>query len=257
MPEYRLSFQLKIYEMIQNQKIETAEQLLAVQKWINENVRSVLDESDEILQAKYQLVYTVGDQRKPDGGPLRWTITQAILKRVPLHMKDLYLEYGKDKIEFDEKNVENLRSDVFVPCRILDESVFEALKTKLIDDFLQEKIDIDFKCGSELKEKMKKILTEKAIKRDEFLEIRREFSDDKFNTILIVSGLLRFEILKLALKKRHRVHYGVHDKGRRKMAIPFKAKVNNVKLRPNFISIYNFNTDFFLLLNQGCASRNE
>lgn len=222
MPEYRLSFQLKIYEMTQNQeKTGAAKQMLGVHKWINENVRNILDESDEILQAKYQLVYTVGDQKKPDGGPLRWSITQALLKRVPAHMKDLYVQYGKDKIEFDEK-----RSDMFSPCRILDETVFEALKTKLIDDFLNGKIDdIDFKSKSESKkEKLRHILTEKAINRDKFLEIKRKFSEDEFNTILIVSGLLRFEVLKLALTKRWRVHYGVKVKGRRKMAIPFKAK---------------------------------
>lgn len=223
MPEYRLSFQLKIYEMIPNQeKIGVAKQLLAIHKWINENVRNVLDESDEILQAKYQLVYTVGKQKKPDAGSQRWLVTQAVLKCVPNHMKDLYLKYGKDKIEFDEKNY---RTDVFTPCRILDETVFDALKAKLIDDFLEGQIDIDFKCGSDSKkQKLRHILTQKAITRDEFLEIKRKFSEIDFNTILIVSGLLRFEVLKLALTKRWRVHYGVHVKGRREMAIPFKAK---------------------------------
>lgn len=222
LPEYRLSFQLKIYETIQNEKKVKAKQLLAVHKWINKNVRNVLDESDEILQAKYQLVYTVGDQRQPDAGSQRWLVTQAVLKRVPGHMKDLYSTYGKNKIEFDENNY---RADVFTQCRILDETVFEALKTKLIDDFLGRRIDIDFKSGTESKmEKLKHILTERAITRDEFLEIKRKFSEVDFNTILIVSGLLRFEVLKLALTKRWRVHYGVHDKGRRKMAIPFKAK---------------------------------
>lgn len=208
--------------MIQNKKTVEAKQLLAVHKWINENVRTVLDESDEILQAKYQLVYTMGAQRPPDAGSHRWLVTQAVLKRVSSHMKELYSTYGKNKIEFDEKNY---RADVFTPCRVLDETVFEALKTNLIDDFLEGRIDIDFKCGSESKkDKLKHILTEKAITRDEFLEIKRKFSEVDFNTILIVSGLLRFEVLKLALTKRWRVHYGVHAKGRRKMAIPFKAK---------------------------------
>lgn len=69
---------------------------------------------------------------QPDGESLRWTVTQAALKRVPDHMKKLYAEFGRKKIEFDEKYVENkkvcgwpkvnYRKDVFTPCRILDES---------------------------------------------------------------------------------------------------------------------------------------
>lgn len=164
---------------------------------------------------------------KPEGESLRWSITQAILKRAAIRMEDLYVKYGKEKIKFDEKYVENKKKFGFPnPCRILDETAFVALKSKLIDDFLEEQIDgIDFKCSSESKkEKLRHILTEKAIERDKFLEIERKFSEDDFNTILIVSGLLRFEVLKLALTKRWRVHYGVNAKGRRKMAIPFKAK---------------------------------
>lgn len=162
------------------------------------------------------------------------TIAQAVLKRVSGHMKTLYGEYGSDKIEFNENYVKNgnvfgwpkidYRSDVFTPCRILDGTIFEALKTKLIDDFLENRLDVDFTCTTDSKkEKLRHILTNKAISRDEFLKIKDIFRDE-FNTILIVSGLLRFEVLKLALSKRWRVHYGVNDKGRRKMAIPFKAK---------------------------------
>ena len=228
LPEYRLSFQLKIYQTIQNQEIEVAKRSLQVHKWLNKNVRNVLDESDAILQAKYQLIYTVGDKQKPDGESLRWLITQAVLKRVPVHMHRLYTEYGKDKIEFDERYVENgkVRSDVFTPCRILDGTVFEELKKALIDDFLDGRLDIDFKEISESKEeKIRHILSEKAINRETFLNIKCKFIlDEHIHTILILCGLLRFEVLKLILTKRWRVHYGVNANGKRKMAIPFKAK---------------------------------
>lgn len=61
MPEYRLSFQLKIYESVAKNDIDSAQQLLAIHQWINQNVRNILDESDAILHAKYQLIYTVGN----------------------------------------------------------------------------------------------------------------------------------------------------------------------------------------------------
>lgn len=157
-------------------------------------------------------------------------VTQAVLKRVPGHMRRLYGKHGSDKIEFAEKYVKNeidmsSRSDVFTPCRILDETIFEELKSALIDDFLERRLDIDFSNVSASKmEKLKHILTEKAIDRDTFLRIKDKLTEHDLNTILILSGLVRFEVLKLALIKRWRVHYGVNDKGRRKMAIPFRAK---------------------------------
>lgn len=59
-PEWRLSFQLKTYESVEKSEYQIAAHFLSVQKWINEHVRSVLDESDAILHAKYQLIYTMG-----------------------------------------------------------------------------------------------------------------------------------------------------------------------------------------------------
>lgn len=56
------------------------------------------------------------------------------------------------------------------------------------------------------------------------MSIIEKFSLKEQNAIMILSGLLRFEVLKLVLTKRWRVDYGVDENGKRKMAIPFKAK---------------------------------
>lgn len=200
-----------------------AQGILSVLKWSNQNVRNILDESDAILQPKYQLVYTVGNQRPADGAQLRWTIAQAVLKRVPSHMKQLYDEYGKSHIEFDDTCVED-RTDEFTPCRILDGNMFELLKANLIDDFLNGKLDIDFPdIVSTKKDALRDVLTNKVVDRSSF-EVVGNFSLNEQNTILILSGLLRFEVLKLILTKRWRVNYGVNVNGRRKMAVPFKSK---------------------------------
>lgn len=82
LPEYRLSFQLKIYEAARKGDTTNANHFLNVHKWLNRNARHILDESDAILDDKYQLIYTVGAQLPPDGGALRWKIIQAVLKRV-------------------------------------------------------------------------------------------------------------------------------------------------------------------------------
>src|SRR5665811_1503729 len=56
--------------------------------------------------------------------------------------------------------------------------------------------------------------------------VYKTFAEDSKNLeiVLILAGLLRFEVLQVALTKRWRVNYGVNVKGHRKMAVPFKAK---------------------------------
>ena len=230
LPEYRLSFQLKIYETIalqlksgENRNFKTAKKLLDLLKWTNENVRSILDESDAILNAKYQLIYTVGNQMQPDGDSHRWLVAQALLKRVPFHMHTLHKKYGREKVEFGRDHDGGLRTDIFTPCRILDGSVYEKLKDELIEDFFTGRIDIDFTGIDDTKKpSIKDLLRNKVIDRNTLRTIE-VFPQEKQNIILILSGLLRFEVLKLALTKRWRVNYGVDTKGQRKMAIPFKA----------------------------------
>lgn len=227
---------MKIYESIKKGHIHAANSFLNVHKWINTNVRNILDESDAILQPKYQLIYTVGKQLSPDGDFDRWFVTQALLKRVPIHMKALYKKYGEEKIEFDEKYIEkghvfgapkvNYRSDVFTPCRILDETIFDDLKNNIAEDFLEGLLNIAFpEIDRSTKTKLKHVLTEKEIYKKS-MSIIEQFSQKEQNAIMILSGLLRFEVLKLVLTKRWRVNYGVDktQKGKSKMAIPFKAK---------------------------------
>lgn len=236
MPEYRLSFQLKIYESVAKNDIVSAGNYLKTHMWLNENVRSILDESDAILDAKYQLIYTVGNQLPIYGGAHRWTVIQAILKRVPYHMKQLYSQYGQEKLEFNINYVKNgnvfgapkvnYRADVFTPCRILDHSMFSLLKMALIEDFLNGQTDIAFpETTAQVKEDLRILFSAKAVDARIFEKTVAEFGAKEQNTVLILSGLLRFEVLKLILTKRWRVNYGVNEKSsNRKMAIPFKAK---------------------------------
>lgn len=197
---------------------------MQVHKWTNANIRTILDESDAILHTKYQLIYTIGNQMAPDGGLQRWSVAQAVLKRVPFHMNALYKKHGKDKIEFN-KQINN-RSDVFKPCRILDDIdlIFEELKKLLVNDFINGLLDMHFTgINADKKEKLERLLSEKFLDQKAF-QVIDEFPTEEANKLWILNGLLRCEVLKSALTKRWRVNYGVSPNGRRKMAIPFKAK---------------------------------
>jgi Protein of unknown function (DUF3638). len=57
-----------------------------------------LDESDEILNVKYQLVYTIGKQSQITCGPLRWQVSQAVLEIAKTHFKDLKAQFGDDSV---------------------------------------------------------------------------------------------------------------------------------------------------------------
>lgn len=228
MPEYRLSLQLKIYESVKKQKFQEAHHFLRLHKWIQQNVRNILDESDAILHPKYQLIYTVGNQMPLDGGSQRWHVHQAVMKRIPYHMARLYGAHGEHKIEFDAKCLADGklgRDDVFAPCRLLDADMFQHLRDALIDDFVEGRINFAFpEMLVSMKTNMRTLLSYKQINKNTFESMLSSFSDQEQKSFMVLSGLLRFEVLRLVLTKRWRVNYGVNTKGPRKMAVPFKAK---------------------------------
>lgn len=229
LPEYLLSFQLKIYESVQKENLVAAGTFLTVHKWMNANVRNIMDESDAILQAKYQLIYTVGNQLALDGGINRWIVTQAVLKRVPYHMKSLYDKYEGRKIEYDVSYMRSgqvlHRTDVFTPCRILDEMVYDELSQLLIDDFVKGLLQITFpEMNAAAKDIVRLFLLEKNNNPEMLNGVKGEFTSVHMDILMILNGLLQFNLLKLVLTRRWRVNYGVKMNGLRKMAIPFKAK---------------------------------
>jgi hypothetical protein len=58
LPEHRFSFQLKALESCQK-RVEGARELLEMGAWVDEHARDLLDESDALLDGKYQLVYRI------------------------------------------------------------------------------------------------------------------------------------------------------------------------------------------------------
>lgn len=86
--------------------------------------------------------------------------------------------------------------------------MFEHLKASLIDDFLGGRIDIVFpEIVASMKNTLRRVLSQKIIDTKTFKTIR-SFELNSRQTIMILSGLLRFEVLKLMLMKRCRVNYG-------------------------------------------------
>lgn len=203
-----------------NRNFTIIKQLMDIYKWTKENVRTILDESDALLQAKFQLVYTVGNQMAPDGDSNRWSVIQKVLRMLPTNMKKLFDEHGNEKIEFDHTNTDKRR---FTQSRIIDESIFDDLKDKLVENIFASRT---IPVTDENKKDLKELLTKKNIGEINISETIRDFPEEDKIKFWTLSGFLRFDVLKLVLSgsKRWRASYGIDHKRDQKMAVPFKAK---------------------------------
>ena len=88
-PEQILSLKLLGLDRIMRNSQQTAgRQLVDLQRWLHQNSRDILDESDEVLHTRQQVIYTVGEQRDLDGAPLRWEIVQRLLALFVNHLRE-------------------------------------------------------------------------------------------------------------------------------------------------------------------------
>jgi hypothetical protein len=73
-----------------------------------------LDESDEVLHVKYQLVYTLGKQLPVTGGTIRWTVIQDLLSILPEELIILQSKFGHGFVEVKERE-----ENAYPYCRVL------------------------------------------------------------------------------------------------------------------------------------------
>lgn len=78
-PEHILSFELMGFEQVLSGKPELGNIMIRTQDWLRVNSRDILDESDEILSVRFELIYTMGMQRAIEFSPDRWAIIQHVL----------------------------------------------------------------------------------------------------------------------------------------------------------------------------------
>ncbi|CAF1396340.1 unnamed protein product [Adineta ricciae] len=212
-PEYILSFDLLTIDKCRRQEFTVGEVMLKVQQWTKRCVRDVLDESDEILHVKYQLIYTIGQQKPVSGGAQRWKTIQLALELVKKNAELIAQDYPKDVLY--EKP---LRSSHFSSFRLLSREPFRNLAKRVAKDWLNEQ-----PYRQEERQLLSSVILESTTST-ECLQDR--FSQEILQRILILRGLLSSEVLFQALTKRYRVNFGVnHDrKFNRLMAVPFRAK---------------------------------
>jgi hypothetical protein len=200
---------------------KAAKDMLQTQLWLDDHTRDILDESDEILHVRYQLVYTVGLQRSLQGHPERWTTTQQVLSLVAKHAARLTSEFPSGS------EVSTREHGGFPFVRVLHPTAGEALVRWVAQDVISGALDnISFdQASSHVKQAVYQFIAiEKASNTCISLVEKRYKDTTAWPGLLVLRGLLACGILVYALKERRwRVDYGLTQK-RTMLAVPFRAK---------------------------------
>ena len=220
-PEHILSFKLMGIDMaIREHKSSegVTKAFLTSQSWLDLHSRDILDESDEILNVKYQLIYTSGRQEPLEDHPERWIRLQKILDCAKKHARLLR------KMKPEALEVEPTRKGAFPIIRILDTDVGVELSERIAKDILAPIEQFRLLPGDVRREALEFVT---RAKRDDKLDpsaLDGCRGTELWKTLLHFRGVLGLGILQYALqKKRWRVDYG-HDQTRTLLAVPYRAK---------------------------------
>jgi hypothetical protein len=209
--------------------------------------RDFLDESDALLSATNQQVYTFGPQADFDGATRRWKIHAAVLLSVCEHARTMQEKFGVETVEISTPNCDKTNrllqlkmgegTHCFPGVRLIETAprLAEAIK------WLSEKVIHDFESppeGSQLHRDLQLTLTpdEKVIWKScvmgeiidstsiagrEFLQ----FEEKDQESGLTLRGLLSHGVMQAVLCQRWRVQFGSHPNRRNyQLAVPYRAK---------------------------------
>jgi Protein of unknown function (DUF3638) len=221
-PEHILSQKLmSIDTLLESHSI--SRELKSLQDWLAKVSRDVLDESDEILHVRYQLVYTAGEQMPVEDHPNRWSTTQQVFSRLQAHARQLHTHFPR-MFEFDESQ------GGFPTMRVLDHEVSHEISSLIVDDALNGELSSLRLAilSPQVREATRLFIVQRDVPR-EIQETIREYCARTalWNGILLLRGLLvdGEGILGYVLKERRwRVDYGL-DPSRTLLAVPYRAKV--------------------------------
>lgn len=227
-PEHILSFQLMAVDRLlsssNKQDATVAHALQDTQKWLTANSRDILDESDEILHVRYQLVYTVGEQQPLEDHPDRWTTIQQLFPLVSHRISLLKPQFP------DSFMCEPGLSGQFPLIRIVPDSnqAAEQLIHTIANDILDGRIRNlnPARLSPGVREAALRFLTMKELPEYEYTSLKDGCESSLWKGLLLLRGLLAHGILLFVLKDKHyRVDYGL-DNRRSLLAVPYQAKVS-------------------------------
>ncbi|KAK0232833.1 hypothetical protein IW262DRAFT_1443858 [Armillaria fumosa] len=232
-PEHILSFKLmcidRLLDNSRSDKIDQgseAAQLLELQKWLDVHVRDILDESDEILHVRYQLIYTMGTQCSLEGHPDCWMITQQIFRLVADIISSVKLKAPHSVEVCHSKKKDG--SFPFICIYSTDDKAGIALVDSVCTQILAGKLEnypIFTRLSDSLHKQVQQFISNLTVEPDTVRSVHDlYFGTDTWNLLLLLRGLFGYGILVYVLKaRRYRVDYGL-DLSRTLLAVPYHAK---------------------------------
>ena len=221
-PEHILSFKLMGIERLTSGDFELASVLMKSQQWLETNARNILDESDELLDVKFQLIYTLGTQRLMDGQPDRWLIAQGIFDLIQKHASNLQKE-NPGHVEIVYRS-----SSSFPMITLLSRDIDRELISRLASDVVNSQLPgLNFQpFPPSLTKAVLNFLQDWRVSDEDCGKLTRCFGEQKFfiQKLLQIRGFIAFKILLFVLReKRWSVNYGLHPT-RCLSAVPYRAK---------------------------------
>lgn len=229
-PEHVLSFRLMVIDrMISSGSPlnEVAQKLNEMQKWLMSISRNILDESDELLHVRSQLIYTMDEQQRLDDAPDRWITTQRILDLVRGHMKKLQERFPE---EVEHPKAAKTVEGAFSHARLLGPSSAQALVSLIAEDVVGGAVDslnfVGLGAQPSLHSDVLCFIKNQAIDDRTYHTIEEAYKGSGlWKGLLLLRGLLAHGILVHVLsQQRWRVDYGLDPK-RSLPAVPYRAKV--------------------------------
>ncbi|KAL8372258.1 hypothetical protein RB595_001852 [Gaeumannomyces hyphopodioides] len=199
---------------------------VGLQHFLDSKARDVIDESDEILGTRSELVYTMGSPSPPDLGPLRWRLIQNVLGLVADVARDTAVKHP-DKIEL----APGAGAGYFPTVRILNEPGTDVLMDELAGRICTRGALPEFPYTAvqppQTTEAIQRYMTRYEPTADDVAVVEAIFAtDDTRGRLLLLRGLIAHGVLSFSLRKRWRVNYG--RTGTREpptgLAVPFRAK---------------------------------
>ncbi|KAI9929431.1 hypothetical protein MW887_000901 [Aspergillus wentii] len=219
LPEQILSFRLVGLDLM-GSKPSLARRLITLERWIQANSRTIIDESDEVLDARFQLVYTVGNQKTLDGHSDRWSIIQVVLDLV---RKQAAVLRREDPSCLDLE----FHGDRYPIIRFLKPETVDTLIQRIVDSIGRNGFSgVPFTQWTPgVRKSALRFINSVDVSDTDQETIRSTFEGSvSMAKLLILRGLLAQGILRFTLAgKRWMVDYGLHPT-RCLMAVPFRSK---------------------------------
>ncbi|UNI17476.1 hypothetical protein JDV02_003816 [Purpureocillium takamizusanense] len=232
-PEHVLSFQLLAVETAIRGEKGLARTLWHLLKLLNLGARDIVDESDENFSTKFELVYTIGDQRTVEHGPERWAVIQLVLGIIVKYARRAKAESAQG-LEFDEESRAS-----FPLTRFLSSAAGDGILLRSVAEICELGFQ-NFPIARQ-SEDMRSRIQDYIMNPNPPVKTTTEVESGPFwtrfkNNVLFLRGLFAGGILRFVFgQKRWRVNYGL-DPARKpstRLAVPYRAK-DSPSLRSEF-----------------------